>query len=477
MGAMHVTTGRIDLGAQRAIRAQTAIPGWLVALIGVGGAVAAFGLVHPAYFTNLGARATIETMITMSAIAAAALLVIRFGQTRRLRDLLLLSALATVSLVDFPSSVLPAMIGVDRVVPSQDVQMIAQAFVALVFLAAAFAPVDRIVEGRTRPLLVIAAIGGLAIVLVDLIPLLTHGYAATASAHKPGLSSAAAHPVKLALHVGNAALMIIAALGFLRNGDRSEQEPWMLATAAILLAAARLQYVTFTAVDSDWVTPASALRVLAYCLLLTAAVRHYSRMRQEAAQAALVAERERIARDLHDGLAQDLAFIASHSVRLASEFGEEHPLTVASKRALAASRGAIVDLAASHEPTTGDALRSVADELESRYEVEISVSVESGDASDLEREEREQIVRIAREAIVNAIRHGGAGRVDVELGSHDSGLLLRVSDDGCGMVASSLATRGTGLGMRAMRARARRVGANLVAKPAPNGGTRVEVVL
>jgi signal transduction histidine kinase len=470
MGAMHVIPRKVDLSAQRGI------PGWLLALVGVGSAFAAFGLVHPAYFSNLGARATIETMITMSAVAAAGLLVIRFGHTRKLRDLLLLSALGTVSLVDFPSSVLPAMIGADRVVPGTTVQLIAEAFVTIVFLAAAFAP-DRRIEGRTRPLLITAVIGGLAVLLVEVIPLLAHAYAAAGGAPDPGLSSAAAHPVQLTLHIANAALMMLAAVGFLRNGDRSDQEPWMLATAALLLAAARVQYITFTAIDSDWVTPASALRVLAYCLLLTTAVRHYQRIRQETAQAALAAERERIARDLHDGLVQDLAFIASHSGRLASEFGEEHPLTVASKRALAASRGAIVDLAASHEPTTADALRSVADEIESRYDVAITVSVESGEASDLEQEEREQIVRIAREAIINAIRHGGAGRIDVELGSHDSGLLLRVSDDGCGIVASSLATRGSGLGMRAMRHRARRLGANLVAKPAPNGGTRVEVVL
>jgi signal transduction histidine kinase len=201
-------------------------------------------------------------------------------------------------------------------------------------------------------------------------------------------------------------------------------------------------------------------------------------MRHETARAALFAERERIARDLHDGLAQDLAFIAAHSRQLASELGDEHPLTIATKRALAASRGAIVDLAASDEPSTVDALRAVGMELESRYDVAVTVSIDAGAARELERDEREQIVRIAREAIVNAIRHGAATRVDVELGSHDSGLLLRVTDDGCGIGAGgAVATRGTGLGMRTMRARARRVGGNLVAKPAPDGGTLLEVVL
>jgi signal transduction histidine kinase len=471
MGASDVFMRRGDVGA------EPAIPAWLLGLIGVGAAVAIYGVVHPAYFTNLGARATIETMITMAAIAAAILLTVRFRHTRKLRDLLLLTALATVSLVDFPSSVLPAIIGADRVVPSQGVQTVAQALVAAAFLAAAFAPGESVVESRTRPML-LALAGGAAILLVDVVPLLTHGYAAAAGAHNPSLSSAADHPVKLALNVVNALLMVIAAVGFYRTEDRFDQERWMLATAAILLAASRVQYITFTAVDSDWVTPASALRVLAYCLLLSTAVRYYARMRHETARAALFAERERIARDLHDGLAQDLAFIAAHSRQLASELGDEHPLTIATKRALAASRGAIVDLAASDEPSTVDALRAVGMELESRYDVAVTVSIDAGAARELERDEREQIVRIAREAIVNAIRHGAATRVDVELGSHDSGLLLRVTDDGCGIGAGgAVATRGTGLGMRTMRARARRVGGNLVAKPAPDGGTLLEVVL
>ena len=62
-------------------------------------------------------------------------------------------------------------------------------------------------------------------------------------------------------------------------------------------------------------------------------------------------ERRRIARDLHDGLAQDLAFIAAHGDQIAREAGEEHPLAIAARRALALSRGAIADLSASDAPS------------------------------------------------------------------------------------------------------------------------------
>ena len=74
---------------------------------------------------------------------------------------------------------------------------------------------------------------------------------------------------------------------------------------------------------------------------------------RSAAFAAVAGERERIARDLHDGLAQDLAFIVNYGQGLTSEFGPEHPVSIAARRALAAARGAIADLAADRRPDRG----------------------------------------------------------------------------------------------------------------------------
>jgi signal transduction histidine kinase len=465
-------TQRFDVGARRPL------PGWLAGLMVLGAAVAALGLVHPAYFTNLGARAALETMITMAAIAAAALLVARFGQTRTLRDLLLLTALVTVSLVDFPSSVLPAMVGAQHAVPGPAVQLVAQGFIAVAFLAAAFAPGDVIVAGRRKPLMWLLIVGVVAIAMVDLGPMLTHDYAAKTGAHEPSLSAAIAHPALLTLQIVGAVLMLLAAVGFMRNGDRSDQEPWMLATASILLVAARIQYIAFPTVDADWVTPASILRVLGYCLLLATAVRYYVRMRREAADAAIVAERERIARDLHDGLAQDLAFIAAHGDRLAAELGTEHPVAIAAKRALALSRATMVDLSKSTAPSTIAALEDLADELEQRYDIQIEVLVDRDRFKEPTPTDREELVRIAREAIVNAVKHGEASNVTVELGTAGRGMLLSVRDDGHGIDQTTGTIPGlSGFGLPTMRARAGTLGARLVARPAEDGGTEVRVVM
>src|SRR6201999_1458865 len=138
-----------------------------------------------------------------------------------------------------------------------------------------------------------------------------------------------------------------------------------------------------------------------YGLLLATSLRLYRRSQDQVARDAVSAERLRIARDLHDGLAQDLAFIAAHSERLAREFGDDHPLAIAATRALAASRGQIVDLEASHASSTEAALREVASEISFRHGVNVSVMVDDGEHHERSERERTELVRIAREAIAN----------------------------------------------------------------------------
>ena len=188
-------------------------------------------------------------------------------------------------------------------------------------------------------------------------------------------------------------------------------------------------------------------------------------------QGALNEERTRLARDLHDGLAQDLAFIAVSAQRLEPDLGAE--LVIAARRALDASRGLIADLAARSAPTTGAALALVADELGTRFgvRVEVSVTAPTGRA-DLDPGEREEIVMIAREAIVNAITHGHAQRIDVTLDLEGQRPLLLVRDDGGGVTSG--ASQG-GFGVPTMRARAETLGGRLVMRRGAGGGTELEV--
>jgi signal transduction histidine kinase len=281
--------------------------------------------------------------------------------------------------------------------------------------------------------------------------------------------------VQLVEGIVSTAILLVAAIAF---SCRSETGSRALAGAAFLLAAARLQFLVLPATGPDWITARDGVRLVAYTMLLGAAVRRLAETRRRATAALLAAERERIARDLHDGLAQDLAYIALQGQRLTSELGSQDELTAAARRALAASRGVISDLSASDASSTGLALVQVADELSARFGADVSAKVtsagEQSQSVDVEAGRREQVVRIAREAILNALRHGEAGRVDVVLDCTGRELRLTVTDDGRGMTEARLRRR-DGYGLAIMRARAASLGGRLLVSERPSGGMRLEV--
>jgi signal transduction histidine kinase len=423
------------------------------------------------HLANASLRSALETGITLSALVSAVLLYAHFRQTRLLRDLLLLAALTTVALTDFVFNALPAY-HYETGIYGAGARMALTLLISGIFVAAAFVPGEQKVAGGRRlvTIAVPAAIYWVALgELVDLVvgPVRSYG------------PSGDFAPLSIVMAVGAFVLLVISAGGFAWLRERSDAEAGLLATAAVLMAGAQLSKLAVPIRPADWVLPVDVLRIAVYALLLVASLRLYRRSQAQKARDALSAERQRIARDLHDGLAQDLAFIAAHSERLAKDYGDEHPLTIAASRALAASRGKIVDLEASSAPTTEAALREVAAELSARFGVRVTVKVDGPDGvSHCDRSERErrELVRIAREAIANAARHGGATHVTVILGSRDDDLLLRVTDDGCGFGAATSDTAGTGLGMRTMRERAARLGARVRTNHAEHGGAKIDVV-
>jgi signal transduction histidine kinase len=146
---------------------------------------------------------------------------------------------------------------------------------------------------------------------------------------------------------------------------------------------------------------------------------------------ALSSERWRIACDLHDGLAQHLACIAAQGQRLDCHLDPDHPLMLASRQALVSVRDVIMDLMASAAPTTEAALGVIADQLGRCLDLEVDVHIEAGSRLSLDARrdpaERDDLIRTAREAIVNAARHPGPRHVDLVL-SRDGDLLVRAAD-------------------------------------------------
>jgi signal transduction histidine kinase len=432
----------------------------------VAAAAVAFSLRWPDHVVDAGARAGIETLIAMSALLTSVLLLLQYRRHRHMSDLLLLSALAAIALTDFVFSALPDLLGMSDVPFAFDARLVSQMLVPIAFTAAAFAHRQRIVSERPWRVVLIGAACVGAIALAEVVDLI---------AGRGTVGSTATRWV----NVGSAAVFVLAGIAFAWRSRPASIRVCLLAAASFLLAAVRLQSVAIPAVAANWVTLREPLRLAAYGLVLTAVAREYAQMRRADERAAVSAERERIARDLHDGLAQDLAVIAVHAQQLESGLGAGHPLTVAARRAIAASRETIVDLSASTAPSTFAALRQVAEELTARYDIDITVREDLDSASgaaDLGSRAREQIVRIAREAIVNAARHGLARHVEVVLQSRGARWLLKVSDDGSGIEPSALNST-AGFGLRTMRARAEVLGGQLIARRRVSGGTDLEVSL
>ena len=406
-------------------------------------------------------RAIIETEITLCALAGACVFGLSFGHSRQLRNLLLVGGLLQLALIDLVSYVIPASIDLASPGTLTAASILGTLFMASAVLIGASMG-DRKVRPGHKPLLVTIVASLLAAGIAELGGVLLRSRLISAggvTGH--GLKAAGSHPIGLVLAVLAAVFVIVAALRTV-GGKRAEGDgvTLLLGAAMITFAGVRLNYVVLPTPGVGWVTAREGLRVLAYGLFFAAALRQEASIRRTIAKAAAAAERRRIARDLHDGLAQDLAFIAAHGDRIAREAGEDHPLAIAARRALAVSRGAIADLSAAEAPTATAALRQVADELEVRFGVRITIT---GDEIELRSDGREDVVRIVREAIVNAAK-GQARNITVSLTHRRDSFVLRVLDDGVGIGTELKARPGFGVG--AMRERAASLGGGLTARPA-----------
>src|SRR5215211_783470 len=246
---------------------------------------------------------------------------------------------------------------------------------------------------------------------------------------------------------------------------------YAFAAVAVLAAFSRLNYFLFPSIYSEWVYAGDFLRVAFYSLILIGALREITAYQRELAEVAVHRERRRIARELHDGRAQELAYISSQAQRLRT--GGDDPaarIADAAARALDESRQAIATLARPVNAPLDASIWQAAEEVAARdgipLHMELATGLRAPDAV------HDALTRIVREAVGNAIRHGGASSVTITL-SGSEGVRLTVEDDGKGLPAD--APNGRGFGLVSMRERAEAVGGTLELSPGGEGGLHLEV--
>ncbi|MGO9789522.1 MAG: sensor histidine kinase [Solirubrobacteraceae bacterium] len=417
-------------------------------------------------------RATLETLTAVAALIAAASLTDHFRQCARRRDLLMLCGVGALGAVDLISEAGPVLLRPASTQPVAAAPAIVTFLAAGCFVAGAHAAAKRpLASGRSwEPIAFGAAAATAAFAL--LASWLLGDLIISADEHgNSRLASVISHPAALPVIVGGMILMALAAVRFAADLDKPAGSG-AFAAATVLLAVDLLLNVARAQPAPGAVSIEALIRLAAFGLLAAGALRQSSARRRDAALAMAAQERHRLAQDLHDGLCQDLAFIASQGAQIAGQHGDDHPLAVAARRALAASRGALHDLSASDAMDVRQALRSVGDELSLRFGIFIDVR---SAPIELAPAQREGIVRIVREAIVNAASHGAARNVKVLLQREDGALILCVQDDGRGIHRPP--RRREGFGMTSMRERAAALGGRLEVREGDRGGTELELVI
>ncbi|MER6128815.1 GAF domain-containing sensor histidine kinase [Streptomyces sp. NPDC001795] len=208
-----------------------------------------------------------------------------------------------------------------------------------------------------------------------------------------------------------------------------------------------------------------------------------ARLYERSRELTIAEERSRLAHELHDAVSQKL-----FSLRLTAQAaaalvdrdpgrakGELQQVAALAAEAADELRAAVVELrpAALDEDGLVATLRTQIQVLDRAHTARVTFTSRAVRA--LPAAQEEALLRVAQEALHNALRHSGAERVDVTLEKRGPGAVLRVADDGSGFEPTAIRSAGRHLGLVSMRDRASGVGGTLTVESAPGKGTTIEM--
>ena len=211
-----------------------------------------------------------------------------------------------------------------------------------------------------------------------------------------------------------------------------------------------------------------------------------SRLAHRTEQMAVTEERNRLAREIHDTLAQAFAGIVLHSEALETSFGVRglrskkslsHIQRLArsgldeARRSVQALRPKALD-----GNTLPQALEQAARRLSEDAKLPCDFK-QRGKALMLSAEVQNELFRIAQEAMTNVSKHARARSVGIALEFKANQAILTVQDDGVGIAGNKSRKRKHGYGLTTMYERAQRIGGRLEIDNPPNGGTAIRVLV
>ncbi len=449
---------------------------WLwgeVLLIGLLGAALALFLSDPSlrltyFLPQLGIVLTTVTMLAATLVATLA--GTRFSVEGRRLDLLLAGGFFTAAASSFAFGIVPVL-GGGPVDQASDWAGIGGRLLAWTLIAIAPAPFLRgRVKRRPRVLANLLGLGILALAgcwalstrlaggLPSLLPLDSGG--------RPALLTGALAALAL--------LNLLALIGFgVRFRDFGEDLDRWIGLGSTLMLFGSLHMIFAPLRSSEYVSQGDFLRVLGFAVLLVGVWRA---IRFSEFGRAVAEERARVAREIHDGLAQYLFAVSTHASMLEAGADPAECLPRLKEAAVAAqqeAKFAVLALSSASGNAPFDAaLRRYVDFLTADGALEVDLEIDG--SIRLGPDEQIELFRIVQEGLANARVHAGARRAVVTIGQRFGDRVVVIRDDGTGFDGE---TKDAGQGLKNMRERAASIGGRFSIASAPGRGTALEVVL
>ena len=408
-------------------------------------------------------RAGLETGTGLAALAGSVVALLRAERTRMSGDLALALGFALISLTSMLLAIGTVAGGVGSASSMSWLPVPGRLLGAALLVQAGK-------RGRALPSRVPGLVG-LVRLLVPLAVLL----AVAGAALGPLLGGAS---LRLSLQLVTIGLSLLGGVTLARRAERAGDSvlPWF-AAAAIALAYARATFMLFPAPGDTWVSPGDLVRLGVAAMLAMAIRAEFVEHRSRSQQTAIAEERRRLAREIHDGLAQELAFIVSQSRRLIAREPQAEGLELlaaAGQTALADARRTIFKMNQTNLKTLSAAIVERTFRIADRAGLALDVEVEGELTVDPEVEH--EILRIVGEAVSNAARHAKATRVSISIAFENAHVVVRITDDGDGFDPGAARKR-RGFGLTSMTQRAESLGGQLRLESQPGSGTVIEVAI
>ena len=452
---------------------ENAYQSWLwgeILLFGLLGATLALFVTYPNLRPTYDlpqVRLVLDTMVALAAVLVAVLAGVRFSVDGRRLDWLLCAGFSLVAGSTFCFGIAPILGGQPLHRTEQWSWIWGRVLAGVLIAAAAFA--RRRTAARRRELFELLVFVPAILILIwmfadsfgDALPSLT----ATDRTQPPLLTAT------LALR---ALASLVAVVGFgLRFRARGNDLDRWIALGATLSLFADLHYLFTPLVSNGFVSTGDFLRLLSYAVLLVGVWRA---IRFAEFGRAVAEERARVAREIHDGLAQYLFAVSTHATML--ENGADPTTTLPQlKQAAAAAqqeaRFAILALSSASGTAPFDAaLRRYVDFLTADGQLEVDLEIDKD--VQLAPDEQIEVFRIVQEGLANARKHADARHADVRIALRGDERVVTIVDDGSGFDDDAVSA---GQGLRNMKARSASIGGGFRLRSEPGRGTALEVVL